>query len=343
MFEKEDRTWLVRSGRGGIYAESFLEAEMVAIGWGEVGEIAHSLSDSEIARMFREQWPDAKPRSRASWAAQTKRFLREIQEGDNVVTYDPETRLYHIGKVRGPAELQVRTIDDQKRQEFVRKVSWTSRRSRDDLSLNTRNTLGSIMTIFQVPKGASDELMGSQLSRSTAAPHPEDLSGETDLNDAEELILDYISRSEQLIEDKIASLDWQEMQELVAGILRGMGYRTRVSEPGSDLGVDVFASPDGLGLVEPRIFVEVKHRTKSTGTELIRAFLGGRRQGDRCLYVSIGSFTKDARYEASRSLIPLMLISLPDLRGLFVDHYDSLDSASQSLVPLRKIFLPAPE
>jgi hypothetical protein len=42
-----------------------------------------------------------------------------------------------------------------------------------------------------------------------------------------------------------------------------MGYKTRVSPPGADRGVDIFASPDGLGLEEPRIFVEVKHRLKS--------------------------------------------------------------------------------
>ena len=223
MSEEEARTWLVRSGRGGIYAEHFLEAEVVAIGWGEVGEIAPSLSDSEITRMFSEKWPEAKPRSRVAWAAQTKRFLREIQEGDTVVTYGPETRLYYIGQVRGPAELQLRTVDNRDIKEFVRKVSWTGRRSRDDLSLSTRNTLGSIMTIFQVPRTASDELLGSHLSRKTHVPSPEDSLDATDQLDSEDLFLEYISRSEQFIEDKISSLSWQELQELVAGILRGMG------------------------------------------------------------------------------------------------------------------------
>lgn len=37
---------------------------------------------------------------------------------------------------------------------------------------------------------------------------------------------------------------------MVAGILRAMGYKTRISPPGSDRGKDVEASPDGLGLTD---------------------------------------------------------------------------------------------
>ena len=122
-----------------------------------------------------------------------------------------------------------------------------------------------------------------------------------------------------------------------------MGYRTRVSKPGPDRGVDIFASPDGLGLVEPRIFVEVKHRGGRVGSPEIRSFLGGRQAGDRCLYVSTGGFSTDARYEADRSPIPLTLISMPELRELLVDYYESLDSFTRALVPLRKLFLPATE
>lgn len=81
-----------------------------------------------------------------------------------------------------------------------------------------------------------------------------------------------------------------------------------------DRGSDVFASPDGLGLEEPRIFVEVKHRPRSTmGADEIRAFLGGRRPGDRCLYVSTGGFTKEARYKAERATVPIRLVGMTDL------------------------------
>lgn len=63
---------------------------------------------------------------------------------------------------------------------------------------------------------------------------------------AEELGLlsaETFERANEFIKDQIDALDWKQMQELVVGILRAMGYRIQVSEPGSDRGVDVFASP----------------------------------------------------------------------------------------------------
>lgn len=64
------------------------------------------------------------------------------------------------------------------------------------------------------------------------------------------------------------------MEQLVAAILRAMGYKARVTPKGPDRGVDVIASPDGLGLEEPRIKAEVKHRPKTPiGSQLIRSFL----------------------------------------------------------------------
>ena len=139
----------------------------------------------------------------------------------------------------------------------------------------------------------------------------------------------------------IAKLDPYEMEELVAGILRAMGYKTRLSAKGADRGVDIFASPDGLGLQEPRIFVEVKHRRGSTmGSQQLRSFIGGRQTTDRCLFVSTGGFTKDARYEAERSNVPLTLLGLPDLRRLLVEHYENVDAETRRLVPLTMLYWP---
>jgi restriction system protein len=117
---------------------------------------------------------------------------------------------------------------------------------------------------------------------------------------------------------------------------------TRVAADGADRGVDIFASPDGLGLQEPRVFVEVKHRrNEQMGAPQIRAFLGGRKPGDRCLFVNTGGFTKEARYEADRSAVPLTLLTLADLRDLLIENYDDVDAVTRGLIPLRQIYLPA--
>ncbi len=91
----------------------------------------------------------------------------------------------------------------------------------------------------------------------------------------------------------------------------------------------------------PRIFVEVKHRPNTQiSAPDVRSFLGGRKTGDRCLYVSTGGFTKEARYEAERANVPLQLVDMPMLRVLLVEHYEQVDPETRRLVPLTKLYWP---
>jgi restriction system protein len=78
-----------------------------------------------------------------------------------------------------------------------------------------------------------------------------------------------------------------------------------------------------IGLESPRIKVEVKHRKNTAmGFQELRSFIGGLRSDDRGLYVSIGGFTKDAKYEAERSNVPVTLIDIDGLLKLIIEHYD---------------------
>jgi restriction system protein len=221
-------------------------------------------------------------------------------------------------------------------------MTWTHRVDRDALTVETKNTLGSTLTLFRPGDDAAGELRQRRVPLDAPAQLPSKPAEAT----GDAAALDQIGeameqKSRDFIEDRIARLGPYEMQDLVAGILRAMGYKARVSPPGPDGGHDIFASPDGLGLEEPRIFVEVKHRTGTQiGAPDVRSFLGGRRPGDRCLYVSSGGFTKDAKSEAQRAAVPLTLVDLGQLRELLVDYYDKLDPEAQQLVPLKRLYWP---
>jgi len=65
------------------------------------------------------------------------------------------------------------------------------------------------------------------------------------------------------------------------------------------------------------------------------------RQDDRGLYVSTGGFTKEARYEAERSTIPVTLIDIDELAELLIKNYDNADPETKALIPLIKLYWPA--
>ena len=337
--------WMVRAGRGGAYADYFLNGSVVALGWGDIGEITAQTPNAEIRGMIDKAYPDAKNGTRSVWSGQIARFFKGVKVGDPVVTYDNESRTYHLGKILSDAE---RNSDGGM---FFRKVEWTDEAPRNSLSVAARNALGSQLTFFRLSSEVSEELRrraagepsgGAAQDRETPARETE--SGSIDAGDEvldeDTLIKEYIDKSEQFVEDAIMSLQWDEIQELVAGILRAEGYKTRISSRGPDQGVDIFASPDGLGFVEPRIFVEVKHHAGSIGAPAIRSFIGGRQDGDICLYVSTGGFSREARYEAARARVRLTLMNVSDLRNLLVDRYEALDPETRALVPLKKVYWP---
>ena len=342
--------WVVRAGRGAEYIDEFIERGIVAIGWNAAGAIAPGVDRDEVYRMVRETHADANPRASRVHANIIYRFLNEVAVGDPILTYHPGTRIYYLGKVASEPQYQPDCFFHR-----VRQVEWTHRLLRDQLSVSTRNSLGAISTMYRLGDQASEEVLGKALPLGEALPDTGSAPGSGDTastpsasnttesdDDPETLRGDVVSRSEQFIEDRIAQLDWEDLQLLVAGILRAMGYRTKVAARGPDRGVDVFASPDGLGLEEPRIFVEVKHRPNSSmGAPDVRAFLGGRQAGDRGLYVSTGGFSREARYEAERASIPVQLIAVPELRELLVEYYGNLDAETTALVPLKRIYWPA--
>lgn len=328
---KEDQFWMVRSGRGAEFVDDFLEGNFVAIGFPAAGEVTSPVNKESLVATMLAKHPNGKWMMAAS---QIKRFFDEFNTGDSVLTYDPGQRLYFVGKITS----DVKNIEHKLPRS--RDVKWVGQVQRDSLKQATRNSLGAISTLFAIRDEAAADVRANTVklgSESSPTVEPDN-----DDSDREELVINIESQSNELLEDKIASLDWERMQELVAEILEAMGFKTDVSPRGSDRGIDVFASPDGLGLNEPRIFVEVKHRLGTRmGADQLRTFLGGRQPGDRCLYVSTGGFSKEARYEADRANVPIKLIDLPKLRELVVEHYESFSPTGIALLPLKKVFWPA--
>ena len=328
------RMWMVR-GEGGSLYDAFREHGVAAIGWYQLAEQAKpGVTRKQLIAIYQSAEPFAKPGTVVSGASQVWRFVNEIQIGDEVVTYSPANRLYSIGKVSGPAEHHPEWADQGL--PLARSVRWqTQELPRDSLSTSTKNSLGSTLTLFEVPPGAAAEILA--VSKGKKAPAAE--------AEAEAVVADPLADIElqalERIKDRVNELDWEEMQQLVAGILRSMGYKTQVSPRGADRGKDIVASPDGFGFEHPRIVVEVKHRKGQMGSQEVRSFLGGRHKDDRGLYVSTGGFTKDALYEADRASIPLSIWTLDHVVRALIEHYDATDAETKRIVPLKRLYWPA--
>ncbi|HAN17034.1 MAG: restriction endonuclease [Bacteroidetes bacterium GWC2_33_15] len=327
----KNQLWMVRAGEGAFLLDDFINKSIIAIGWNATGDLSAIEKIDKIKGLVAANYQEYKSGTVNISAGQIYRFIHEFKIGDAVMTYNPTERVYWIGEIDSDYKFDKEICEYN----HIHKVKWIDKIPRDELSTSTKNTLGATLTIFDIPKAARDEIFN--LLSGSKKPIVEIENEKESLEIIKE---DFIAKSHEFIKDKVLSLDWEDMQELIAGILRAMGYKTRISPKGADRGKDIIASPDGLGLEEPKILVEVKHRQGQMGSQEVRSFLGGLRARDKGLYVSTGGFSKDSRYEAERSNIPITLIDSDMIVELISQNYDSFDSETKSLVPLKKIYWP---
>lgn len=130
-----------------------------------------------------------------------------------------------------------------------------------------------------------------------------------------------------------------EFQDLVAALLRAMGYYTPFVAPkGKDGGIDIIAYLDPLGAKEPRIKVQVKHKPETAiPAKDIRALVGTLKVGDIGLFVTSGTFSPDAKRESVNSKEYVRIIDGSEFIELWQEYYDKMSDEDKNMLPLRRI------
>jgi restriction system protein len=171
---------------------------------------------------------------------------------------------------------------------------------------------------------------------------------ESSVTAAKEISITFEQAEEQAwneIQAHLRSMPPYEFQELVASLLRAMGYFVSwVSPPGKDGGVDILAWSDPLGTRPPRIKVQVKRYSDNIRVDGLRSFMALLGDEDVGLFVTTSGFTKDAQDEArTQEKRKVTLVDLERLFDLWVEHYGKLDEAARRRLPLQPIHFLAPE
>ncbi|MDR2414059.1 MAG: restriction endonuclease, partial [Odoribacteraceae bacterium] len=131
-----------------------------------------------------------------------------------------------------------------------------------------------------------------------------------------------------------------EFQNIVAALLRAMGYYTPfISPKGKDGGVDIIAYTDPLGAIVPRLKVQVKHTPDdAVNVETIRGLTGLlNKDGDIGLVVTSGRFTSESERTARESHRHVKLLNGDDLIELWRKFYAKMPDEDKNLVPLHSI------
>jgi restriction system protein len=149
------------------------------------------------------------------------------------------------------------------------------------------------------------------------------------------------AQARESIVNHIRSKGEYEFQDMVAALLRAMGYHTPFIAPrGPDGGVDVIAYHDPLGMIPPRLKVQVKHKPDSAIPPAdVRALIGvSNRPGETGLFVTSGKFGTEAMRVARESNNHCELIDMERFIALWREFYSKMPDDDRAMLPLQAVW-----
>ena len=327
----ENRTiWGIHGGKTGDANSLFLRKNHIGLGWEAMPDLSkleptRDAFKTKVAEVF----PDKKPGAIPNNAGQLFRFVHEVKIGDLVAYPSKEDRQIHIGEIVGNYGY-AGSVDIAYNHQ--REVKWIKSVPRTRFSQGALYEIGSAMSFFQI-KNYADEYRATLHGQAIVKPVDEDESVNIVAEEIEETTQDYVLKA------LAQELKGHPFEDFVAHLLQKMGYNTRGVPPGPDGGVDIIASKDELGFEPPIIKVQVKSKESSIGNPEVSALYGNVDGSEFGLFVTLGSFTNQARNFA-RNKSNLRLIDGSALVDLVLSHYEDFDVRYKGLIPLKRVYVP---
>ena len=245
--------WVIRGGRGGEHEATFINGNVVAIGFGLGRSVEDFATREELGAQLS-----------PSTTGQLWRFCHEIQRNDMVVLPRKNTREVAVGRITGDYAFQPNCVGTAV--PHTRAVMWlVTDIPRSDFDRDLLNSFGALGTVSQ-PRERTAPLAERRIERiakrylgQSVDEEPDD-DGALEIDPNDEVDLD------QQIKDRIVArlrrkFAGERLEHLVACILRASDYRALQTRRGRDGGVDIVAGRGDLGFAEPRLCVQVKARS----------------------------------------------------------------------------------
>jgi restriction system protein len=153
--------WMVRAGEGAVLIDRFKAENRIVIGW-EIGDLSNLHDATEVKKLLKDKLPERKAGQINIAASQISKFRFEFKIGDNIISYDPQNRVYSVGEIISDYFYDDKFFPENPLEYCdSRKVKWLGEVKRDELSTSTKNTLGAISTIFEINPGATHEIFNA--------------------------------------------------------------------------------------------------------------------------------------------------------------------------------------
>jgi restriction system protein len=337
------KIWLARAGGNGEDEVYALDHGMAIIGFREYPSLMAAKDYNAILALVKETNPELKPRAAGNHAGQLWAFALAMQLHDIVVLPRKLTSQVALGHVTGPYKYEV--VDGVPR--HTRTVEWVRPDvARSVFEQDLLYSFGAFMTVCNITRNGAEQRVAAVLAGKpdpgyTPAPGKTP-KPETIANDAEDAALDLAQAAHDQIVARIQShFSGHGLAYLVAAVLTAEGWVTKLSPPGADGGVDIFAGRGSLGLDQPRLCAQVKSQASPVDVTVYRTLQGSMQsfKAEQGLLVAWGGFNKAVLTEAKRGFFTVRLWESRDLVEAIYRNYERLPAEIQAELPLKRVWM----
>jgi restriction system protein len=322
--------WVVRAGRYGEQEETALDEHIVCHGWNDLPDYSTCRTKDELHQLYVKTYPNQSEKQVAAGLGQVWRFARDIKVGDLVALPLKTASAIAFGRIA--SEYQYKKIAPNVM--HIRRVEWLRKPvPRSSVPQDILLSLNSVRTVFVVWATDAESRVNKILDKEGEV-EIEDIAAEDTIN------LERTARDEivKFIQSKFKSHD---LAQLVGAILRAQGYKTEVSLPGPDGGVDILAGSGSLGLDQPRLCVQVKSGAGAEGQKTFNELLGvvSKFASQQGLLVSWGGFTNPVKLDARKDFFRIRLWDQDDVVDAVLQNYERLEDGIKAELPLKRIWV----
>ena len=328
-----------------ISADELVAQGYVSIGWESMNDLNQVGNDqTAMKNVLAERYPHVKPGAIPVWAGCLRRFAFVAQVGDLIVAPNKATSTLNFGRLTGPYEWRA----DEPVHRHRRPVTWIETDvPRSNFPQPALYEIGSAVTMFEVrkyrhlfekflesgqvpPDSSANATSESDDSGTADSPAAQAAEEEPSAAKVEQYTRDLVLRT-------LLTLEPAQFEEFTADLLRATGYKARVTQYSGDGGIDVVAHRDLLGL-EGVVKVQCKRTNGTMGIPEVNQLTGTLSQGEVGLFVSLGSYSAQAR-AVERQRHDLRLLGGEEVVDLTLAHDADLAPRWRSRVPLRLVYV----
>jgi restriction system protein len=332
--------WVVRAGRHGEQEETAIRERLVCHAWNELPDYSAFPTKDELRSLYKKTYPGESEKQVNAGLGQVWRFARDIREGDLVALPLKTESAFEFGRITG--EYQYKKVAPNVM--HIRSVEWLKKVSRSVLPKEILDAMNASMTVFRVYRNDAENRVNQILALPTQSPEVESEDAEAEIEGEDKVDLEATARDE-IIKFIQAKFKGNDLARLVDAVLRAQGYKTKVSPPGPDGGVDILAGSGSLGFDRPRLCVQVKSGGGAEGQRTFNELLGvvlkfdsqqGQGQG---LLVSWGGFARPVIQDARKEFFRIRLWDQGDVVDAVLRNYERLDDEIKTELPLKRIWV----